>query len=93
MGPFSPFILVDADQKVVFSRGGHSDQYNQGDFVPSKDLENAVEINSEGETIGWLLVTRINWREFASGHTIFRSMDMLLIYQNCGLKAPDKSWG
>jgi signal transduction histidine kinase len=83
-GMSTPFILIDTNQQVVFGRGEKADQFNQGDFVSSEDLENALEINSDGEIIGWLLFTKIDWRKSAPEPPIFRSMDALLIYSALG---------
>jgi signal transduction histidine kinase len=82
--PFSPFTLVDINRQVVFGRGGHPKGYQEGDLISEKELENALEITTDGELIGWLLFTPINWRESGPEHAIFRRMDNLLIYSALG---------
>ncbi len=83
-GPFSPFTLVDLNQQVVFGRGGRQDGQRKGEIIPDEELENALEITSDGELIGWLLFTPIDWREAKPDHEIFKSMDSLLIYSAVG---------
>jgi signal transduction histidine kinase len=83
-GPFSPFTLVDLNQQVVFGRGGRQDGQKTGEIIPDEELENALKITSDGELIGWLLFTPIDWRETKPDHTIFQSMDRLLFYSALG---------
>ena len=83
-GPYSPFTLVNINKQVVLGRGGHNSEEQKGELVSDEDLEDALEITSEGELIGWLLITPIDWREPAPGNPIFKSMDRLLIYSALG---------
>jgi signal transduction histidine kinase len=82
-GPFTPFTLVDLNRQVIFGRGG-GPGHQQGELIPEAELKNALEITSDGEQIGWLLFTPVNWRESGPGHTLFKSMDTLLIYSALG---------
>jgi len=83
-GPYSPFTLVNINKQVVLGRGGHNNEEQKGKLVSDEDLEDALKITSEGELIGWLLITPINWREAAPGNPIFKSMDRLLLYSALG---------
>ena len=83
-GPFSPFTLVDLNRQVIFGRGAPPEGYQKGETVSDEELKNALEITSEGELIGWLLFTPVDWREPGLEHSIFRRMDSLLIYSAVG---------
>ncbi|MBN2043385.1 MAG: HAMP domain-containing protein [Anaerolineales bacterium] len=82
--PFSPFILVDINQRVVFGRGGRPDGYQPGDLIPKEELENALEISADDELIGWIVFPPIDWRESGPNHAIFQSMNRLLILSALG---------
>jgi two-component system sensor histidine kinase BaeS len=47
----APITLVDVDGQVVY--GGY--QYEAGQQVPDKELENAFPVEVESETVGWVL--------------------------------------
>jgi two-component system sensor histidine kinase BaeS len=51
-----PFILTTEAGMIIAGGTGHPG-YQSGDTLPIKELEKGIKLESEGEVIGWLVVT------------------------------------
>ena len=78
-----PFMLVDADGKIILGLPGPG-EFQTGNLVGSKELENAVPIILDGELVGYLFFPPGDPKEYFGSHPVLTSIDLLLIYSALG---------
>ena len=83
-GRFPPFILVDADKKVVQGRDNGPWRYKKGEVVPVSVLENAAEVRVDGQTVGWLVLPQEGRNGYFPENPIYERINLLLLYSAGG---------
>ena len=78
-----PFLVVDADGRIVLGLPGPG-EFQTGNQVSNKDLENAIPIILDDELAGYLFFPPGDPREYFGSHPVLTSIDLLLIYSALG---------
>ncbi len=76
INPLPPFTLTDPTGKVVLSR----DRYNLNDQIPSPELNNGIRIESNGQTVGILMINHAPFSGDPRANEFIQRTNMTLIY-------------